>query len=175
MKNDRIILIKSNGINCNGISLARAVAKKFSKGYGTKLPNGKLYGESLLTKNNIYAKVIQDLQLAGVDIHYISNITGHGIRKIMRARPAFTYVLEKIFKPQEIFDFIQKHANLDDYEMYQTYNMGQDYAIFVDPKDVEKCLKVIKKNKFVGLNAGYVEKGKKQVVIKPNSLVYSGD
>lgn len=172
---DRIILIKSNGVNCNGISLARAVAKKLPKGYGTKLPNGKLYGESLLTKSNIYAKVVSDFQKAGVDIHYISNITGHGVRKIMRGRPSFAYVLEKIFKPQEVFDFIAKHANLDDYEMYQTYNMGQDYALFVPPKDVDKCLQIIKKNKFAGLDAGYVEKGPKQVVIKPKNIIFKGD
>ena len=172
---DRIILIKSNGVNANGISLTRAIAKKLPKGYGTKLPNGKTYGESLLAKSNIYAKVVQDLQKANVDIHYISNITGHGIRKIMRGRPKFTYVLEKIFDPQPVFAFIQKHANLDDYEMYQTYNMGQDYVIFVPSKDVEKTLKIIKKNKFVGLDAGYVDKREKQVIIKPKNLVFKGD
>lgn len=172
---NRIILIKSNGVNANGISLTRAIAKKLPKGYGAKLKNGKMYGESLLTKSNIYAKLIQDLQKANVDIHYISNITGHGVRKIMRGRPKFTYVLEKIFKPQPVFDFIAKHANLDDYEMYQTYNMGQDYAIFVSPKDVDRCLKIIKKSKFKAINAGYVEKGEKQVIIRPKNLVYSGE
>ena len=39
---DRIVLIQSNGINANGISLARAVAKKINGGYGTKLSNGKI-------------------------------------------------------------------------------------------------------------------------------------
>ncbi|MBI2621742.1 MAG: phosphoribosylformylglycinamidine cyclo-ligase [Candidatus Levybacteria bacterium] len=172
---DRIVLIKSNGVNANGISLARAVAKKLPKGYAAKLHNGKLYGESLLTPSNIYAKVVQDLQKAGVDIHYISNITGHGIRKIMRARPSFTYVLEKIFKPQPVFEFIAEHAGLDDTEMYGTYNMGQDYALFISQKDVNKCLKIIKKNKLVGLDAGYVEKGSKQVIMNPKNLVYSGE
>lgn len=170
---DRIILIKSNGVNANGISLTRAVAKKLPKGYSTKLKNGQTYGEALLTPSNIYAKVIQDLQKANVDIHYISNITGHGIRKIMRARPAFTYVLEKIFDPQEIFDFIKIHAGLDSNEMYGTYNMGQDYAIFVSPKDVDRCLQVITKNGFEAINAGFVEKGPKQVIIE--RLVFKGD
>src|SRR3990167_1699304 len=49
---DRILLLKSNGINCNGISLARAIAKKLPMGYATKLPNCDLYGEALLTKTN---------------------------------------------------------------------------------------------------------------------------
>ncbi len=172
---DRIILIKSNGINANGLTLVRFIAKRMSEGYETKLPNGKTYGESLLTKSNIYAKVVQDLQIANVDIHYISNITGHGVRKIMRGKPKFTYVIEKIFKPQPVFDFIKENAGLDDYEMYQTYNMGQDYAVFVSAKDVEKTLRIIKKNKFVGLNAGYVEKGEKQVIIKPKNLIFKGE
>jgi phosphoribosylformylglycinamidine cyclo-ligase len=170
---DRIILIKSNGVNANGISLTRAIAEKLPKGYQT-LIGSKTYGESLLTPSNIYAKTIQDLQKANVDIHYISNITGHGIRKVMRGRPSFMYVLEKIFKPQPIFDFIQEHANLTDYDMYETYNMGQDYCLIISPKDVDKCLRIITKNKFKGINAGYVENGEKQVIIKERDLVYKG-
>lgn len=172
---DRIILLKSNGVNANGISLTRAIAKKLPKGYATKLPSGKMYGESLLVKTNIYAKLIQDLLDANIDIHYISNITGHGLRKIMRARKSFTYVIEKIFNPQEIFLFIQKQANLTDYQMYETYNMGQDYAIFIDKKDAAKTQEIIKKNKFKSLDAGYVERGEKQAIIKPKKLIYKGN
>ncbi len=171
---DRILLIKSNGVNANGISLTRALAKRLPKGYATKLKNGTYYGEALLTKSNIYAKLIQDLLKADIDIHYISNITGHGMRKIMRARGKFTYIIEKIFDPQEIFLFIQKHANTDDYEIYQTYNMGQDYAIFIPQKHMKKALQIVKKNKFKGLDAGYIEKGEKQVIIKPKNIVYKG-
>lgn len=171
---DRIILLKSNGINCNGLSLARAIAKKVKTGLSTKLPDGKIYGEVILTKTNIYAKLIQELLKAGLDIHYISNITGHGLRKVMRARGNFTYVIEKIFEPQEVFLFIQKHANLDNFEMYQTYNMGQDYAIFLPKKDVEKAKGIVKKMGFQGLDAGYVEKGERQVVIKPKNIIFEG-
>lgn len=172
---DRIMLLKSNGINANGLSLARAVAEKLKLGYATKLKNGKTYGESLLTKTNIYAKLIQNLLNAGIDIHYISNITGHGLRKIMRARQNFTYVIEKIFDPQEIFNFIQQHANLNDYEMYQTFNMGQDYAIFIPEKEVKKAQKIISKNGFKSINAGHIEKGERQVIIKPKNIIFKGD
>lgn len=172
---DRIIFLKSNGINCNGLSLARAVAKKLPKGYATKLPSGKLYGEALLTKTNIYAKLVQELLDDGISIHYISNITGHGLRKIMRARGNFTYVIEKVFEPQEIFLFIQKHAGLSDYEIYETLNMGQDYTIFVSPKDVKKARNIIEKNNFQSLDAGYVEKGPRQVKIIPKNLVFKSE
>lgn len=172
---DRILLLKSNGINASGISLARAIAKKLPKGYGTKLPSGKLYGEAILTKCNIYAKLIEDLLDNNIDIHYVNYVSGHGMRKIMRARGNFTYVIEKIFEPQEVFLFIQKHANIDDTEIYQTYNMGQDYVIFIPEKQMKKALQIVKKNKFEGIDAGYIEKGERQVIIKPKNLFYKGD
>lgn len=172
---DRIILVKSNGINCNGLSLARAVAKKLPNGYQTKLSNGKTYGRAILTKTNIYAKLIQDLLDAGINIHYISNITGHGLRKIMRAKSNLSYIVEKLFEPQEVFLFIQKHAGLSDYDAYATYNMGQDYVIFLPKKDVKKAQSIITKNKFESLDAGFVKKGPRQVIIKPKSLVFKSE
>lgn len=172
---DRIILLKSSGINANGLSLARAVAKKLPKGYATKLPSGQLYGEAILQKSHIYASLLQKLFTANVDIHYISNITGHGLRKVMRARQNYSYVIEIIFPPQELFLFIQKHAQLSDFEMYQTYNMGMDYALFIPQKEVKKAQSIIKKMGFESIDAGYVEKGKKQVIIKPKNLVYGGE
>lgn len=172
---DRIILVKSNGINANGLSLARAVSKRLKKGYATELPDGMTYGEAILQKSNIYAKLIQELFKNEINIHYISNITGHGLRKIMRARQEFTYVIDKILEPQPLFPFIQMYAELPDIEMYQTYNMGMDYAFFVSAKDSQKTLKAIKKSGFEAIDAGYVIKGKKQVIIAPKGITYSGD
>lgn len=169
---DRILLCRSNGINANGLSLARAIAKKLPNGYATKLASGKLYGETLLTKTNIYAALVQDLLNEGVAIHYISNITGHGLRKIMRAKPKFSYVLEDLFEPQEVFGFMQIQANLSDKEMYGTFNMGQDYCLFIPEKDVKKAQSIIAKHKFQSLEAGFVKKGEKQVVIKPKNIVF---
>ncbi|MDP3941360.1 MAG: AIR synthase related protein [bacterium] len=172
---DSIVFLKSNGINANGLSLARAIAKKLPKGYATKLADGTMYGEALLTKTNIYAKLIQSLQTAGIDLHYITNITGHGLRKIMRARQNFSYVINQLFEPQELFLFMQQHAGLSDYEMYDEFNMGQDYALFLPEKSVAKALEIIKKQSFQGLLAGFVEKGKKQVVLRQKNITFKGD
>lgn len=172
---DRILFLKSNGVNANGISLTRAIANQLPKGYATKLPDGTTYGEALLTKTNIYSKLIQNLLNAHIDIHYISNITGHGLRKVMRARQNFRYVIEKIITPQPVFDFIQKHAGLSDYEMYDTYNMGMDYAIFLPETNIKKAQQIIKKHNFESLNAGYIEKGKREVIIQTKNITFAGE
>jgi phosphoribosylformylglycinamidine cyclo-ligase len=172
---DRIILLKSTGLNANGISLARAVADKMPEGYATKLPSGMYYGEAVLNKTNIYAKLIQNIFNGGVDIHYLSNITGHGMRKIMRAKGDFSYIIEDMFEPQEVFDAVQKYAELTEYEMYDTYNMGMDYAIFVAPEDVTKTLEIIKETGFEAKDAGYIEAGERKVILKPKNITFTSE
>lgn len=172
---DRIIFVKSNGVNANGMTLTRKIAPRLKKGYLEELKPGLTYGKALLTKTNIYAKLVKNLQNGNINLHYLSNITGHGLRKVMRANQNLTYVVEKLFEPQEIFLFIQKHAGLTDYECFDTYNMGQDYAIFVAPEDAKKTKEIIKKSGFESLDAGYVEKGPRRVVIKPKDIVFEGE
>src|SRR6185369_11462873 len=172
---DRILFLKSTGINANGLSLARAVAKELPEGYATKLKSGETYGEAILKKTNIYAKLIQNLLDADIELHYISNITGHGLRKVMRARQDFTYMIEKVFEPQELFTFMQEHAGLSDYEMYDEFNMGQDYALFLPKEMIEKAQKIIKENGFESLDAGYVQIGERQVVIKSKDITFKGE
>lgn len=169
---DRILFLKSSGINANGLSLARAIGKKLPQGYATKLTDNRMFGEAILQKTNIYTKLLENLFKNNIDIHYISNITGHGLRKIMRAKQDYTYILENIFTAQELFSFIQKHARLSDYEMYQIFNMGMDYALFLPKKDVVKAQQIIENNGFESVEAGYVKKGKKSVIIKPKNIVY---
>lgn len=172
---DRILLLKSNGINTNGISLARAVSRNLKNGYAAKLKNGVLYGDALLKKTNIYAKLIQDLLDNNIDIHYLSNITGHGLRKVMRAKRGFSYILEKIFEPQELFAFLQDHAGLTEKEMYETYNMGMDYAIFLPKKELERAQKIISQDGFESVNAGYISAGKRQVIIESKNIILEGE
>jgi phosphoribosylformylglycinamidine cyclo-ligase len=171
---DRILLLKSNGINANGLSLARAIAQKLPNGYATKMSKD-IYGEAILTKTNIYSKLIQDLLQARINIHYISNITGHGFRKIMRARQEFTYVIEKLFEPQELFLFMQEQAGLTDYEMYDEFNMGMDYALFLSQDEIFKAQQIITKNNFESIDAGYVKKGERKVVIEPKEIIFESE
>ena len=170
---DRIILLRSNGVNANGLSLARAIAAKLPDGYATTLPDGTSYGDSLLTKTNIYAPLLAALQKAGINIHYISNITGHGLRKIMRAKGDFTYTIEQLFAPQPVFTFMQQMAGLSDEEAYATWNMGQDYALFLPANDVPKTLEIITTRGFEGIDAGYIKKGEKKVALLPKHIVYT--
>ena len=172
---DVIILFESSGIHANGLSLARKIASNLKNGYSTKMPNGQMYGEGLLSPTLIYSKIIQDLFANHVDIHYMAHITGHGWRKIMRHTKPFTYRIHTLPPVPEILKFICKKGPLDEKEAYGNLNMGAGYAVFVPKKDVEKVMRIAKKNKIEAYDAGVVEKGKKQVIIEPKNIVFEGE
>lgn len=171
---DRIILLESSGIHANGASLCRKIANSLKAGYKTKMSDGRMYGDALLDATIIYVPVLKDCIKNNIKLHYISHITGHGLRKLMRAVEPFSYVVEKIFKPLPVFDFIQKHSGLSDKEMYGTFNMGCGFALYADKKDIKKILEICKKNKIKAIDAGYVKKEKsgKNVKILPKKIVF---
>lgn len=172
---DAIILIESSGIHANGVTLARTIATQLPDGYKTPLSDGKSFGESLLIPAHLYPNLTRACFEENIDIHYMVNISGHGWRKLMRAKKDFSYVINQIPEPQPLFKFMQEKSGNDDAEMYGTFNMGAGFAMFVDAKDAEKVIEVAGKNNLKAWNAGVVEEGEKQVVIKPKNIIFKGE
>jgi phosphoribosylformylglycinamidine cyclo-ligase len=169
---DAILLLASSGVHANGISLTRELAAKLSDGYAAKLPSGALFGETLLAPTHLYAAVVRAFFDEGLDIHYLSNITGHGWRKLMRGRPEFSYVIDELPPAPEIFGFIAEHAQNDETEMYGTYNMGAGYAVYLPHDDAVKAQSIAKNHGIEAWLAGTVTKGPKQVIIRPKNITF---
>jgi len=172
---DAIILVESNGVHANGISLIRQIAEQLTSGYQTKLKDGSQLGETALRPTHIYSQLVHQLFENDIDVHYLSNITGHGWRKLMRADVSFTYRMTLVPPVAEIFNFIAQKANNDEKEMYGNFNMGAGFAIYLPAAQVKKAQGTIKKCGFQSWNAGTVEDGPKQVIIQPKNLVFQGD
>jgi phosphoribosylformylglycinamidine cyclo-ligase len=170
---DRIILIESNGIHANGLTLARTIAGKLKQRYLTQLSDGTTFGKALLKPTHIYARLVEQIYSQNVLPHYMVNITGHGWRKLMRAKQSFTYELDVIPPISPLFQFLKEQSGNDDKEMYGNFNMGAGFAIFVSKKDVTKVMTVAKNLKLKAWDAGDVKKGSKQVVIKPLNIIYT--
>ncbi|OGL66277.1 phosphoribosylformylglycinamidine cyclo-ligase [Candidatus Uhrbacteria bacterium RIFCSPLOWO2_01_FULL_47_24] len=173
---DAIVLVESSGIHANGLTMARTIADNLPEGYLTQLPDGRTYGEALLDPTYIYVALVEDCLNHGVSIHYTVNITGHGWRKLMRAREPFVYLLEKIPEPQPIFRFIQECGPVNDTEMYGNFNMGAGFALYVPTADVEQVITLAEQCDFKAMRAGHIEKRgeEKKVVIQPKGLEYDG-
>ena len=172
---DAIVLLESSGVHANGISLARQVSAMLDDGYQTKLSDGTTYGEALLKPTILYAQVLEEFFKHNLEIHYLSNITGHGWRKLMRANRELTYVIEHVPDTHPVFDVIQQHAQNDLQDMYGNYNMGAGYAVYLPKQDAEKALEIAANLGIKAWIAGRVEDGPRQVVIKPKGIIFAGE
>ncbi|HBP00938.1 MAG: Phosphoribosylaminoimidazole (AIR) synthetase [Candidatus Moranbacteria bacterium GW2011_GWE1_49_15] len=168
---DAIILVESSGIHANGLTLARDIRAKLPEGYAAKLPSGRKYGEVLLDPTIIYAPLVDACAHL---LHYAVNITGHGWRKLMRAKQNFTYVVEKLPEVPEIFRFMQEHGPVDDREAYGNLNMGAGFALYASPRHADEIVQIAQGLGLKALTAGYVfESERRQVVIGPlDNLTY---
>lgn len=168
---DVLIGLESSGIHSNGVSLARKVAESLPDGYFTELPSGKIFGEELLVPTRLYTRVLMDM-LARAKVHYLSPITGHGWKKIMRARKEVSYVIDFVPEPGELFDFLVKKSGVPDSEAYFTWNMGVGYVVVAPQESVETLFSVAEAHGIRAFELGRVEEGCKKVVVKPKNIVF---
>lgn len=169
---DIIFGLESSGVHSNGISLCRKIASELPDGYFTELPeSGKLFGEELLAPTTLYSNAIVEI-LRKTEVHYFSPITGHGWKKIMRAKKQFSYEIDFVPEPSEVFSFMQEKAKLPDKEAYYTWNMGLGYAAIAPKESAGAIEKACKKSGIKIWELGKITKGEKRVNIKPKNIVF---
>lgn len=170
---DAIVLLASSGIHANGISLARKLAEQLPEGYGTRLADGRRFGEALLDPTVLYPPVIEALFAAGVRPHYAVNVTGHGWRKLMRHPSELRYVIRSVPPVPAVLAFLQAQGGMSPRAAYGTFNMGAGFALFVARADVAAVLDVAERSGLAAWHAGDVEAGAKRLVIAPLGLEYA--
>ena len=104
--------------------------------------NQRTLGEELLTPTRIYAKDCLDL-IAETDVHALAHITGGGIPgNLVRVLPEHVdaVVDRATWRPQPIFDLVQRKGRIDQSEMESTFNMGVGMMAVVAADDTERAL-----------------------------------
>lgn len=164
---DMIVALKSSGIHSNGLTLARKVFQ--SAGYSMKdraLGMKGTVGEALLTPTEIYVKDVLKMR-DSYDLHGLIDITGGGLRNLLRMRKGLRYTIDDPIKPDPLFDKISELGEVSEREMYQTFNMSMGFMIVASRDDAESIASEYKNAKVVGR----VGKGN-GVLYEPGDLLY---
>ena len=136
-KGDIIIGLPSSGVHSNGFSLVRKLFFDL-KNYtvDTRIADlGGTLGKTLLEPTRIYCKNVLSCLAAGIAIKGMVHVTGGGFyENIPRILPgnAAVRIRKSSYEVPPIFRVMQREGNIDEREMYTTFNMGIGLMLFAD-------------------------------------------
>ena len=136
-----MIGIASNGLHSNGFSLARRIVDERLQGdLDAGHPElGESLGEALLRPTKIYVKSILNL-LRDFKIQGMAHITGGGLlENVPRILPQHCKaVIHKDSWPKlPIFEILREAGNIEEQELYRTFNYGIGMVLVVQKKDAD--------------------------------------
>lgn len=172
---DEIVLIESSGLHQNGASLARTTAAEIPGGLGAELASGRMFGDALLEEGTIYVGLVEALLTSAVGVHYLSHLTGHGLRKLMRADRELTYRITELPPVPEVLAFLVEQSEMSAAEAYGTLNMGAGFAVIVAGGEGDHVIEIARGAGHRAWVAGVIEKGPREVVLEPVGVVFGGD
>ncbi len=171
---DVVIGVRSNGVHSNGLTLARkallgndryAVDHRFDELDAT-------IGEELLRPTDIYVPEAMEILETVAGVKALINITSDGLLNLTRVAAGAGFVIDRLIEPHPIFALIQRHADVEDSEMFEVFNMGIGFCYVVDPAAAEATMRILKQHGRVAQRIGYaVADPEKLVRIPERKLV----
>jgi phosphoribosylformylglycinamidine cyclo-ligase len=167
---DIVLGLPSVGLHTNGYSLAR---KLFFEDAGcapdTYLDDlGETVGAALLQPHVSYLRPLEGLLDSGV-IKGLAHITGGGLlENIPRILPEGTNVQIKrgSWPVLPVFEMMQRIGNIEDAEMFRTFNMGIGMVVVCAQTEVARITSQVRERGTNCFEIGRVNQGPRDVVIE---------
>jgi phosphoribosylformylglycinamidine cyclo-ligase len=154
---DKIIGLPSSGLHSNGFTLVRRLLDAGLIDTDEKI-GGKTIGEVLMSPTRIYVREVLDALRSG-GITGLANITGGGMRNIIRLNGGLHYRINTVPRIPEIFNIIAETGKVSADEMFQTFNMGIGFVIICRENSCKRLIGRLRKNRVAASEIGNVEKG----------------
>jgi phosphoribosylformylglycinamidine cyclo-ligase len=134
---DAVIGLASSGPHSNGYTLVRKVIAVSSADLFEPFEGDKTLGQALLEPTRIYVKPVL-ATIAKIEVKGIAHITGGGLTEnIPRVLPENTCALieQSRWVMPWVFKWLKKQGNIEDAEMYRTFNCGIGMVLVVAKAD----------------------------------------
>ncbi len=162
---DILLGLASDGLHTNGYSLARKV---FFEAAGLKTDDyveefGCSVGDELLKPHKSYVNIVKALLEEGVEIRGMAHITGGGlVENVPRILPKglCAAISKGSIDVLPVFKFIQEKGNVDEEDMWRTFNMGIGMVVVIPVSERAKAVKILEKHRQKFKEIGSVKKGK---------------
>lgn len=147
---DVLIALASSGAHSNGYSLVRKVIEVsgIDVTSSTQQLDGQSIQDALMAPTRIYVKAIKALQdaIGSHAIHAMSHITGGGLTdNLPRVLPndLAASIDTSSWQFSELFSWLQTQGNINQSEMYRTFNCGVGFVIVVPQDNAEIAIKTL--------------------------------
>jgi len=139
-----LIGLASSGPHSNGYSLIRKIIEVTDADLNQMI-DGQPLADALMAPTRIYVKSVLKL-IAQLPVHAISHITGGGLQEnLPRVLPekAKAVVDLNSWKRPEVFNWLQRGGNVEEYEMYRTLNCGVGMILVVDQDNAQAAIDLL--------------------------------
>ena len=156
---DTLIALASSGPHSNGYSLIRKVIEVSGASLAQACGNRSL-GDVLLAPTKIYVSSISKA-IKSIDIHAMAHITGGGLTEnIPRVLPDDAQAIINInsWELPTVFEWLQQSGNIEQNEMFRTFNCGVGMVVIVAEKDADAAIDCFKQNGETAWRLGQIEK-----------------
>jgi phosphoribosylformylglycinamidine cyclo-ligase len=163
---DAIIGLASSGPHSNGYSLIRKLLAGSGAARDTELDGRPLY-DLLLAPTRIYVRAVLAL-LGELPVHGIAHVTGGGpTGNIPRVLPAgLEAVIDaRRWQRPAVFDWLQRAGDIDEAEMYRTFNCGIGMTICVAAGDATRAIEILAAHGEKASLIGEVRSGDRGIII----------
>jgi len=165
---DALIGVASSGVHSNGFSLARKVVATSGARLDSMLGERTL-GEHLLAPTRIYVRPVLAL-LGEVEVRAMAHITGGGLpENLPRVLPKGTAaeLRSSNWTRPVIFDWLQEQGNIQQREMYRTFNCGLGMVICVPSEQADRAIEFLQQQGEQAWLVGRVTEGEGEVNLLP--------
>ena len=142
---DVVLGLASSGCHSNGYSLVRKLVEVSGADLNADF-HGRKFGDVLMAPTRIYVKPLLAL-MEKLPVKGMAHITGGGLTgNIPRVLPDACMVeLQRgAWNWGPLFDWLQKTANIDNDEMYKTFNCGIGMVVIVSGEHADAAMNALK-------------------------------
>lgn len=165
---DVLLGIASSGPHSNGFSLIRKILERSAADLDQLMGDSTL-GRTLLAPTTIYVKALLAL-FKEVKVKALSHITGGGLlENLPRVLPqnCNATIDTNSWEWPEIFTWLREQGNVEEQEMYRTFNCGVGMVLCVSAEDAQTALQLLQSRGHTAWQIGSIVDGSNEVELLP--------
>lgn len=152
--------VASSGFHSNGYSLVRKIINEAGLGLNDIFPGtNQNVADALLAPTLLYNPLISAWQKSSLNIHGIAHITGGGLTgnvPRMLNEKCTAQINWGSWKLLEVFNFMQKSANMSDEELLKVFNCGVGLVAALNNEDLQLAQNTAEKAGFTTFKIGQI-------------------